>query len=294
MKITITGSLGHISEPLTKELLQKGHSVTVISSKPEKQNEIEELGATAAIGTLEDVDFLTKAFKSADVVYTMIPPNNFFNHSLELKSYYGRIATNYVQAIEKSGVKRVVHLSSIGAHLDKESGIILAHHNAEAILDKLSNVGITFMRPTAFYYNLKSFVNVIKHTGNIMSNYGADDKIVWVSPIDIASSIIDEIETPVVGRKICYVASDELTCNEVATILGAAIGKPEMKWLLISDEQTQSGLEKIGMNPSIAADLAEMNASMHNGKLFEDYYKNKPVLGKVKLTEFAIEFATAF
>ena len=294
MKITITGSLGHISNPLTKELLQKGHSVTVISSKPEKQKEIEELGATAAIGTLEDVDFLATAFKGADAIYTMIPPNNFFDQSLELKSYYGRIATNYVQAIEKSGVKRVVHLSSIGAHLDKESGIILAHHNAEAILDKLSNVGITFMRPTAFYYNLKSFINVIKTTGNIMSNYGADDKIIWVSPIDIASNIIDEIETPVIGKKIRYVASDELTCNEVATILGAAIGKPEMKWLLVSDEQTQSGLEKIGMNPGIAAGLAEMNASMHNGKLFEDYYKDKPVLGKVKLTDFAIEFATAF
>lgn len=294
MKITITGSLGHISTPLAKELLQKGHSLTVISSKPEKKKEIEELGATAAIGTLEDIDFLATAFKGADAVYTMIPPNNFFDHSLELKSYYGRIAINYVQAIEKSGVKRVVHLSSIGAHLDKESGIILAHHNAESIFDKLSNVGITFMRPTAFYYNLNSFVNVIKNTGNIMSNYGADDKIVWVSPIDIASAIVDEMDTSIIGRKIRYVASDELTCNEVAAILGAAIGKPEMKWLLVTDEQTQSGLEKIGINPSIAAGLAEMNASMHNGKLFEDYYKNKPVLGKVKLTDFAMEFATAF
>ena len=294
MKIIITGSLGHISKPLTKELLQKGHSVTVISSKPEKQKEIEEFGATAAIGTLEDVDFLTTSFTGADAVYTMIPPDNFFDQSLELKTYYGRIATNYAKAIEKSGIKRVVHLSSIGAHLDKESGILLAHHNAESILDKLSNIGITFMRPTAFYYNLNSFVSVIKNTGNIMSNYGAEDKIVWVSPIDIAAAIADELETSLVGRKVLYVASEELTCNEVATILGAAIGKPELKWLLISNEQMQNGLEKIGINPSIAAGLTEMNASMHNGKLFEDYYNNRPALGKVKLTEFAKEFATAF
>jgi glycogen synthase len=29
MKIIATGSLGNISKPLTKELIQKGHSVTV-------------------------------------------------------------------------------------------------------------------------------------------------------------------------------------------------------------------------------------------------------------------------
>lgn len=38
MKVIVTGSLGNISKPLTKELLQKGHTVTVISSDPEKQD----------------------------------------------------------------------------------------------------------------------------------------------------------------------------------------------------------------------------------------------------------------
>ena len=84
MKIILTGSLGHISKPLTTILVQKGHTVTVISSKPEKQKDIEALGATAAIGSIEDVDFLTTTFSGADVVYTMIPPGNFFNQDLDL------------------------------------------------------------------------------------------------------------------------------------------------------------------------------------------------------------------
>jgi hypothetical protein len=40
------------------ELVQKGHTIKMIGSKPEKQKDIEALGATAAIGSLEDVDFL--------------------------------------------------------------------------------------------------------------------------------------------------------------------------------------------------------------------------------------------
>jgi NAD dependent epimerase/dehydratase family enzyme len=55
MKITLTGSLGNISKPLTRELIEKGHSFTVISRKTEKQKDIEALGAMAAIGSIEDV-----------------------------------------------------------------------------------------------------------------------------------------------------------------------------------------------------------------------------------------------
>ncbi len=34
MNIVLTGSLGNIGKPLTQELVQKRHSVTVISSNP--------------------------------------------------------------------------------------------------------------------------------------------------------------------------------------------------------------------------------------------------------------------
>jgi nucleoside-diphosphate-sugar epimerase len=46
MKIILTGSLGHIGKPLAQELVQKGHAVTVISSNPEKQKDIEALYKT--------------------------------------------------------------------------------------------------------------------------------------------------------------------------------------------------------------------------------------------------------
>jgi uncharacterized protein YbjT (DUF2867 family) len=296
MKVLVTGSLGNISKPLTKELVQKGHHVTVISSNKEKQTDIEALGATAAIGSLEDVDFLVSTFTGADAVYTMVPPNNYFDLNLDLVAYYRRLGNNYAQAIGQSGVKRVVNLSSIGAHLDKGSGILLGAHDVEQILNELSSeVAITHLRPTSFYYNLLGYIDVIKATGSIAANYGADDKIPWVSPIDIATVIAEEIVTPLVGKKVRYVASEELTGNETASILGTAIGKPDLKWMIISNAQMLSGLESAGMNPQIAAGLVEMYASLHSGLLAEDYYRNQPtVMGKVKLADFAKEFAAAF
>src|SRR6185503_3060438 len=155
MKITLTGSLGHISKPLTKELVQEGHSVTVISRKPEKQKDIEALGATAAISSIEEVEFLTSAFIDADAVYCMEPP-----HNRDVAAE--KLVNNYVQAIQQSGVKRVVILSSIGAHTDKGNGILAFFYNMETNLKKLpSDVAITFLRPGGFYYNLLRFVNTI-------------------------------------------------------------------------------------------------------------------------------------
>ena len=296
MKIIITGSLGHISKPLTIELLQKAHEVVVISSNPEKQKEIEALGATAAIGSLEDVEFLIKNFTEADAVYCMIPPNNNFDQNFDLIEYYGRLGNNYATAIRQSGVKRVVNLSTFGAHLQKDSGILLGAHNVQNIFNELPpDVSITHMRPTSFYYNLYGYLDMIKNQGAIITNFGTQTKIPWVSPLDIAAAVAEEITTPFSGRKIRYVASEELTGEETARILGAAIGKPDLKWILVTNEQVLTGLLGVGMNKEIAAGLVEMYASLQNGLLSEDYFNNRPaVMGKVKLKDFAIEFAETF
>lgn len=296
MKIIVTGSLGHISKPLTEKLVAQGHEITVISSKQQKLHDIEALSATAAIGSLEDVDFLTATFTGADAVYCMIPPNNYFDHNLDLIGYYKRLGHNYAQAIRQSGVKRVVNLSTIGAHLAEGSGILLGAHNVQNILNELpDDVAITHMRPTSFFYNLYGYLDMIKTHGAIMTNYGTGATIPWVSPFDIADAIAGEIVTPFVGRKIEYVASEELTGPETARILGKAIGQPDLKWILTTDEETLQGLVAAGMNKEIAAGLVEMYASLQSGLLSEDYFKNRPaVMGKVKLEDFAREFAAAY
>lgn len=293
MKIVITGSLGHISKPLAESLLQKGNSVTVISSNPERQTDIEALGAKAAIGSIEDAEFLATTFTGADVVYCMEPPINFFASPVDTKMYWTDIAENYVEAILHSDVKKVVHLSSIGAHTDTGNGMLAAHYHVEQTFKQLpDNVSIKFIRPVGFYYNMFAFIHSIKAQGAIIQNYG-DEKEPWVSPLDIAEVIAEEIEKPFEGRTGRYVASDEVSPNEVAAILGNAIGKPDLKWHIISDEQFLNGLLAAGMMPEAAKGLTEMNAGRRS-HLYDDYYLNKPDFGKVKLTDFANEFAVVY
>jgi uncharacterized protein YbjT (DUF2867 family) len=298
MNIVITGSLGNIGRPLTIDLVQKGHTVTVITSKLERQPAIETLGANAAIGSFLDVDFLTKTFTGANIVYLMEAwegIGSIFDNNIDFVASFEQIGNNYKTAIEKSGVKQIIHLSSIGAHTDQGTGSLALHNKVENILRQTpEDVCIKFMRPVGFYNNLFRSLNSIKNEHAIISAYSGDKKEPWVSPLDIAATIAEEMEKPFNGNSVHYLASDELSPNEVVQLLGVAIGMPDLKWVEISDEQMLNGMLGAGMNEWIADGFVKMQAAQGSGSLYEDFYAHKPVLGKVKFREFAKEFATFY
>lgn len=290
MKIIITGSLGNISKPLTEELVQKGHNVVVISSSAEKKAAIEALGATAAIGSLQDTTFLTGVFNGADAIYAMIPAN--FNVP-DILVHYELIGKSYAEAIKASGVKRVVQLSSWGAHLPEGTGFIVGSYRVEQILNQLTEVSITYLRPASFYNNLFHYIDMIKQAGFIGTNFGGDDKVVMVSPRDIAAAAAEELLS-VDTNNIRYVASDERSCSQIAGVLGLAIGLPGLKWITLSNEEVKQAMLKNGLPEQVANKMIELNESIHTSLIREDYDLHQPKWGKVKLEDFAKEFAYAF
>ena len=292
MKIIVTGSLGNISQPLATALVQQGHTVTVVSSQPARQAAIEALGATAAIGSVEDADFLAATFAGADAVYLMVPPNFAVADS---RAYHRRVGGSYAQALGQAGVQRVVQLSSWGAHLAAGTGGILGSHDVEEILAGVPGLALTQLRPTSFYTNMFGFMGMIKAAGVVGVNYPGSTRVAFVHPLDIARAAADELATPAApGRHVRYVASDERTADEVAQVLGAAIGQPALPWVALTDAQMQHNLTSHGLPADRAAEIVDIYASIRSGALGEDYAQHKPPLGQVKLEDFAKEFAAAF
>lgn len=305
MKIIVTGSLGNISRPLTEQLIAQGHTVTVISSDPKKQAAIENLGAIAAIGSISDVRFLTNTFKGAAAVYAMIPLS--FTEP-DLTGYLHRMAQNYVLALKEAGTKRIVFMSGWAADLIKGE-------NIEHLLDGL-DAFITIMRPGSFYTNFYQSIDLIRgkgligkfltlrysgfwalltgKTGLLMGNCGGEDRIVFVSPKDIADAVAEELVVLPKEKTIRYVGSEEMTCNEAARIIGTAVGKPWLKWVLLSDKEMLQGLKMAKIPEKLAGTLVEMQAAMHSGKTLENFHQNRPKMGKVKLADFAREFAAVY
>jgi len=294
MKYVITGGAGHISKPLAETLVKAGHDVTVVGRNAENLKPLTDIGAKAAIGTVEDVTFLTETFKGADAVYTMIPPN--FG-ATDWKGFIAQIGKNYAEAIKAAGVKYVVNLSSVGAHLPEGVGPVSGLYRAEQALNELKDVNIKHLRPGYFFANFYGNIGMIRGMNILGGNIStADDKIIMVHTDDIAEVAAEELQNlNFTGHSIRYIASDERTPVEVAKVLGTAVGKPELPYVEFSDEDTLNGLKGVGLPEEVAKNYAEMGHAMRTGIMGEDYWKNRPgQLGKTKLEDFAKQFAGAY
>ena len=293
MHFVITGSLGHIGKPLATQLSAEGHSVKVISSNEARKAEIEAIGATAAIGSVEDAVFLADTFRGADAVFTMVPPNYSGGN---WKEWIAGIGRNYVEAITVSGVKQVVNLSSIGAHMIDNCGPVSGLSQVELAMDAMVGVNVRHLRAGYFYTNFLNSIGQIKHQSIITGNYMADLPMVLVHPADIADIAARALKDEAyLGRGFSYIASDEKTPAEIVSMIGNAIGNPEIRWVERTDEEEFDDLVAIGLPEETARNYVEMGAAMRLGEMNADYFRSRPVMaGWRNFESFLPYFAAAY
>lgn len=294
MKYVITGGAGNISKPLTEKLLKAGHEVTVISRNAEHIKSLTDLGAKAAIGSVNDIAFLKTTFAGADAVYTMVPPNYT---TKDMKASIAEVGKNYAEALKATNVKYVVNLSSVGAHLPGGVGPVSGLYHVEQALNELKDTNIKHLRPTYFFSNFLGNIGMVKNMNIIGGNFGgADFKMLLADPNDIAEAAFEELSNlNFTDHSVRYIGSDERSTEDIAKILGSAIGKPQLSWVTFSDEQAYGAMMQMGLPENAAKNYTEMGHSMHDGSMFEDYWKHHPdKLGKIKLEDFAKTFAAVY
>ncbi len=287
----ITGSIGHISKPIIEGLIKSGHEVRVVTSSTDRGREIEEAGARALVGSVQDVAFVQGAFNGANVVYTMIPPiwqtNNW-------RASMNEVARNYTNAIIENKVKHVVNLSSVGAHIGKGVGPVDGLYDFEQLLNSVPGLHVKHLRPSFFFYNFLAQIGLIKQAGIMGANYGDKEKVFLVHTNDIAGAALEELsKLDFTGHSVRYIFGDECSGNEIASAIGKAIGK-DLNWVIFTDEQQKQGLLQAGLSETHASGYTEMGRSLREGSMQEDVRKNKVAPSAIKLEDFAKEFADVF
>jgi uncharacterized protein YbjT (DUF2867 family) len=294
MKYVITGAAGNISKPLAENLLKAGHDVTVISRSAEHIKSLTDQGAKAAIGSVEDIEFLKKAFAGADAVYTMVPPRY---DAPDMKAHIASIGKNYTEALKANNIKYVINLSSVGAHLPEGVGPVNGLYRVELSMNELKNTNIKHLRPVYFYTNFLGNTGMVKNMNIIGGNFGGGDfKMLMVHPSDVAEAAFEELShLGFTGHTVRYIGGDERTTDDIAKVLGEAVGKPQLPWVTFTDEQAYGGMLQMGFPEDVSKNYTEMGHAMNDGSMFEDYWKHHPEkLGKTKLEDFAKTFAAVY
>lgn len=287
----ITGSIGHISKPVIEGLVSSGNEVRVITSTKDRVKEIEKLGATPLVGSVQDASFVQASFKNADVIYTMIPP---IWQTSNWRASQNEVAKNYVNAIKSNSVKYVVNLSSIGAHVGNGVGPVDGLYDFEQLLNAIPALNVKHLRPSFFYYNLLAQIGLIKQSGIMGANWGDGEKVFLVHTNDIAAVALEELlNLEFSGNSVRYIFGDERSGKEIASVLGKVINK-DINWVVFTDEEQKQGLLQAGLPETHAQAYTDMGKALREGVMQNDARKNKPALSPTKLEDFAIEFAAAF
>jgi len=293
MKITVTGSLGNISRMLTEKLVTAGHEVRVISSHADRKAAIEALGAIPWIGSVADGDFVKRAFEGSDAVYLMVPPA--FG-APDYKQFTVNVGQNYAEAVKQAGIAYVVNLSSSGSPL-AGTPPLTEYQNLEVWLDALPAINVLHLRPGGFYSNFYGSVGIIKNMGIIGNNFAGHMNMVMSHPADIADAAFDALHMlSFKGRDVRYIVSDVRNGKEAASLLGAAIGRPDLQWVELSDSQLLEGLMQNGFSRDAAQHyIVDMGIAIREGIVEKHYRENTcEVVGGRSFAGFAREFARAY
>jgi uncharacterized protein YbjT (DUF2867 family) len=292
MKVVTTGSLGNVANLVVKKLISAGHNVTVITSKSDRTAAIEALGATAAVGSIGNADFLTETFKGSDAVFTMVPPSMGTTNMIENLANAGKA---YVKAIQTADVKRVVMLSSVGADATEGNGPIQGVHRIEEAYKVLTQVNITVLRSGFFYTNFFRDIPLIQSKNVFGNNYKGEDRLLLTHPEDLSTAIAQELQIKGNGYEIKYVISDISSGDKAATILGQAIGKPELVWSQVPDDVLRQGMTAAGLPSELIGLVVEMGQGVRTGIITQDFFESgQKVSGRIKLEQFAEEFKNTY
>lgn len=291
----ITGASGNTGKLIAHQLLNAGKPVTVVGRSIEHLQELVDKGAQAAIGSLEDAGFLTKTFKSATAVYAMIPPNFVTD---EFTAYQNRVADALTDAIRANGIPYVVSLSSFGAHLPDNSGVIKGMSYLERKLDAIDGLTTLHLRAGFFFHNLFSSIGLLKNAG-LLAGFPVDgDKLLpMVHPNDIAEVAARHLLTlDFSGKNIRFVAGPrDVTFDEVAQVIGQALEKPDLTWTSFPYDQARAGMIQAGLQPSLADNYIEFCQRINDNNLTDGFERNAENTTPTTLEQFVDqEFVPAY
>jgi uncharacterized protein YbjT (DUF2867 family) len=260
----ITGATGHTGTTITEKLLAKGEKVRVIGRDAKRLERFTQKGAEPFVADATDAAALTKAFSGAKAVYAIIPPNIT---APDVRAHQEQVSDGLAAAIAKNGVRYTVVLSSFGADKADKTGPVLALHSLEQKLNAIAGLNALYLRAGYFMENLLGQVGVIQSFGMIAGPVLPDVRLPLIATRDIGAAAADALlKLDFQGKSPRELQGPrDVTYNEVAKIVGAAIGKPDLKYMQMPAAQLKPALVQMGMSANMVDLLLEMCDSLNSG-----------------------------
>lgn len=283
--IVVTGATGKTGSKVAEGLLERGEAVRAVGRSVERLESLRKKGAEIAVGDQCDADFMTETLTGADAVYLLIPPKI---DAADFRAYYHMVSDAAVEAIRRSGIGKVVFLSSLGADKTEGTGPVVGLHDAEEKLGKIDGVDIVFLRPAYFMENTLGMMEVIGTKGITGGSIPGDIRMAMVATADIAAKATDILaERSFSGHSIVEIVGDRLTFKEITSILRTTLDLPMLQYVEMTDNESITAFMSMGFSQSVASSYAELMHAIADGLTMTRESDSERMNGAIRYAEFA-------
>ncbi len=264
--IAILGATGNVGGKIAENLVKKGEPVRLVARSSARLRPFVGKQAAAFAGDVNDTEFLVKAFKDVDAVFTLIPPNPAADKFMQ---YADRISESIARALELAKVKHVVNLSSVGAELSEGAGPIKGLHNMEERLKKIKGLNVLNLRPASFMENLLWSIDLIRSKGILGDSIRGDLKIPMIATRDIAAYAADRlVKKDFTGSSVRYLQGQrDLSMIEATEIIGRKINKPGLSYVMFPYDEADKAMVAMGLSHDMSRLYIEMSKAFNEGRI---------------------------
>jgi len=164
MKVLVTGATGFVGREVVQQAHQVGHSVCILVRDPCAGRARELAAQTAAAVSAGDIleeGTLPTAFQGTDAVIHLVGIISEVGRST-FENIHTKGTRNVVDAAQRSGVKRFLHMSALGTRPKAASRYHQSKWAAEEIV-RQSGLEYTIFRPSLIYGPEDNFVNLFSN-----------------------------------------------------------------------------------------------------------------------------------
>lgn len=290
--LVLMGANGNIASKAAKLLLARGEKVRVIGRVASRMQPLQAAGAEVVVGDALDARFLAGAFRGAEGVFTMIPPNYA---APDARAFQNLVGAAVAEGLASAGTPRVVNLSSVGGGLSGGTGPIAGLHDQEQRLNRFAGLDLLHLRPAYFFENHLAAVPAVKAMGVFPGMIRADVPFSQVDTRDIAAAVADELlrPGPFPARVRHLLGPRDLSMTDAARILGAAAGKPGLTYVQAPAADVKKSLVQMGLSPNVADMFEEMCEALSDGRIARTAPRDAENTTPTPLESFAPVFAAA-
>jgi uncharacterized protein YbjT (DUF2867 family) len=166
----------------------------------------------------------------------------------------------------------------------------------EEAFNAIPGLNVMHLRATYFMENTLGQIGAIKAMGAMGSPVKADMPFPIVATKDIAAVALKHLQgLNFTGKNVEYVLGQrDVTYNEIASVIGKAIGKPDLKYYAVTYEEGTKAMIQMGMGESVVSRMMEFIKAMNEGKVMEETKRNSSNSTPTTLEEFAQTFKAIY